>query len=251
MSDFKNKILFFLFLILFVNVTGFSEENKILTLSYEKDIFLQIEHLPVKKLAAPKIGLALSGGGARGFAHIGVLKALLESDIRVNYMAGTCIGSVIGGLHAVGYTPYELEEFVKQIEWNELYFDSPRRRDLFLGQKQDITSSLFQIRFNGFKPYIPKAISSGQQLSNILNDLVINSTYNLSRDFAKFKIRLRRRTKNHLNSMYFGALAVGADVAGGVHAFYFSEKHNLKVSFAFKGMNAEFIMRAEADCIFI
>ena len=68
---------------------------------------------------------------------------------------------------------------------------------------------------------------------------------------AAVKIRLRRRTKNHLRSMYFGALAVGADVAAGLHAFYFAEKMGKKVSFAFKGMNAEFLMRAESDIIFI
>ena len=89
MYEFKNKIFFFLFLVFFVNITGYSEENKTLILSYEKDSFLQIENLPVKKLAAPKIGLALSGGGARGFAHIGVLKALLENDIQIDFIAGT------------------------------------------------------------------------------------------------------------------------------------------------------------------
>jgi acyl-coenzyme A thioesterase PaaI-like protein len=64
------------------------------------------------------------------------------------------------------------------------------------------------------------------------------------------KIKLRRRTKNHLNSMYFGALAVGADIAGGIHVFYFAELSNLKVSFAFKGMKADFIKRAESDILF-
>ncbi len=68
---------------------------------------------------------------------------------------------------------------------------------------------------------------------------------------AKTKIRLKRRTKNHLNSMYFGALAVGADVAAGLHAFYFATLHGKKVSFAFKGMSCEFIKRAESDCTFI
>lgn len=68
---------------------------------------------------------------------------------------------------------------------------------------------------------------------------------------ASVKIRLRRRTKNHLNSMYFGALAVGADVAAGLHAFYFAEKMGKKVSFAFKGMNAQFLMRAESDILFV
>jgi len=67
---------------------------------------------------------------------------------------------------------------------------------------------------------------------------------------VKLKIRLRRRTKNHLNSMYFAALAVGADVAGGIQVFYFAEKHSKKVSFAFKGMNAQFLKRAETDTVF-
>lgn len=68
---------------------------------------------------------------------------------------------------------------------------------------------------------------------------------------AKVSIKLKRRTKNHLNSMYFGALAVGADVAGGIHAFYYAEKMNKKISFAFKGMNAQFLKRAETDCVFV
>lgn len=64
------------------------------------------------------------------------------------------------------------------------------------------------------------------------------------------KIRLRRRSKNHLNSMYFGALAVGADVSAGVHAFYYAEKMGKKVSFAFKSMQVDFLKRAESDVIF-
>ena len=63
-------------------------------------------------------------------------------------------------------------------------------------------------------------------------------------------IKLNRRTKNHLNSMYFGALAVGADIAGGIHVFYFSEILNKKISFSFKGMKAEFVKRAESDVYF-
>lgn len=73
----------------------------------------------------------------------------------------------------------------------------------------------------------------------------------LNANRVEVKIKLRRRTKNHLKSMYFGALAVGADVAGGIHAFYFAEKSGKKVSFAFKSMKAEFLMRAESDITFI
>ena len=64
------------------------------------------------------------------------------------------------------------------------------------------------------------------------------------------KIRLRRRTKNHLKSMYFGVLAVGADVTAGLHAFYFCDELNVRPSFAFKAMKSEFIKRAETDVIF-
>jgi acyl-coenzyme A thioesterase PaaI-like protein len=72
----------------------------------------------------------------------------------------------------------------------------------------------------------------------------------LNDESAHVRIRFRRRSKNHLNSMYFGALAVGADVAGGIHAFYFAGKWNKKVSFAFKSMQAEFLKRAESDTVF-
>lgn len=67
---------------------------------------------------------------------------------------------------------------------------------------------------------------------------------------VRVRIKLRRRTKNHLNSMYFGALAVGADIAGGIQVFYFSKMLGKEISFAFKGMNAAFIKRAESDIIF-
>lgn len=69
-------------------------------------------------------------------------------------------------------------------------------------------------------------------------------------DSVRVKIKLRRKTKNHLNSMYFGALSIGADIAGGIQVFYFSKKMDRKVSFAFKGMNAQFLKRAESDIVF-
>jgi len=69
-------------------------------------------------------------------------------------------------------------------------------------------------------------------------------------DSMEVKIRLSRRTKNHLNSMYFGALTVGADVAVGIHAFYFTEQLGSKVSLAFKGIKGEFHKRAESHVTF-
>jgi len=72
----------------------------------------------------------------------------------------------------------------------------------------------------------------------------------LDEDNSQVRIRLRRRTKNHLKSMYFGSLAVGADMAAGLHAFYFAEESGVKVSFAFKAVKAEFLKRAMSDVYF-
>ena len=68
---------------------------------------------------------------------------------------------------------------------------------------------------------------------------------------AVFKIRLRRRTRNHLGSMYFGVLAIGADMAGGFHAFYLSDKMNKKISLVFKNFEADFIRRPDSDVYFV
>ncbi len=76
------------------------------------------------------------------------------------------------------------------------------------------------------------------------------SILELNDEKATVKIKLKRRTKNHLNSMYFGALAVGADLVGGIHAFYYAEKTKSKISFAFKDLKADFLMRAESHVLF-
>lgn len=68
---------------------------------------------------------------------------------------------------------------------------------------------------------------------------------------VEVKIKLRRRTRNHLKSMYFGALAVGADMCAGIHAFYYAEKYQKRISFAFKDIKGEFHKRAETDVTFV
>jgi len=68
---------------------------------------------------------------------------------------------------------------------------------------------------------------------------------------VQLKIKLKKRSKNHLNSMYFAALAAGADCAAGLHAFYYAEKYSKKISFAFKSMQGQFLKRAETDTTFI
>ena len=84
----------------------------------------------------PKIGLVLSGGGARGLTHIGVLQVLEEMRIPVDYIAATSMGSIVGGLYASGRTPGEMNKIVTTLRWDTLFSDSPPRRELDFRDKQ-------------------------------------------------------------------------------------------------------------------
>ena len=79
--------------------------------------------------ARPKIGLVLAGGGAKGAAHVGVLKVLEEMRIPIDYVAGTSMGSIIGGLYASGMSPKDIEREIKHIDWTDVFIDEPNRED--------------------------------------------------------------------------------------------------------------------------
>lgn len=103
----------------------------------------------------PKIGLVLSGGGARGFAHIGVLKALEENRIPVDYIAGASMGALIGSLYATGKTPAEMQELVETLDWDKLLSGSPSYKELSFRRKQD-------------RRNLPKSLSlSGRSVKNL------------------------------------------------------------------------------------
>jgi len=127
---------------------------------------------PIRRL---KIGLALSGGGARGLAQIGVLKVLEREKIPIDCIAGTSMGGILGGLYAAGYSTEELEKIAKETNWNDLLTDTPPRLSLFLSQREEKEGSLFQFRLNGLKPYIPTALTSGQKLTNLFTNLAMRA----------------------------------------------------------------------------
>jgi NTE family protein len=85
----------------------------------------------------PRIGLVLGGGGARGAAHIGVLRELERLRIPIDAIAGTSMGAIVGGLYAAGMTPAELEELVSTIDWAEAFRDEPERANSPYRRKQD------------------------------------------------------------------------------------------------------------------
>jgi len=147
-----------------------------------------LEH---RELRRPTVGLALSGGGARALAQVGVLLALEENGIPIDFIAGASMGSVIGGLYAAGYSARQMMDITKAIPWGELTEDAPPRTALFIAQKAERDRSYLQIRFNGFKPYIPPALTPGQKLINILTDLTMRANYRASANFDNLRIPFR------------------------------------------------------------
>jgi NTE family protein len=119
----------------------------------------------------PGIGLAISGGGARGLAVIGILKVLEREHIKVKFIAGVSIGSIIGGLYSCGYSPDEIERIAYQIDWGELLSTNPLRKTLLTTQKGQSEKSLFKLRFQNWRPVVPQAITSAQRLGQLLDKL--------------------------------------------------------------------------------
>lgn len=142
-------------------------------------------------LQRPRISLALSGGGARGLAHIGVLKVLDSRSIPIDGIAGTSMGAVVGGLYSLGYSAAQIESLAYHIEWDRLLIDSPQRQQLFLSQKDETTESIFQVRLKGLTPDIPSAWISGQKLTATLSEAILLAPSSLTRDFNRLPIPLR------------------------------------------------------------
>jgi NTE family protein len=141
--------------------------------------------------APPKLALVLSGGGARGAAHIGVLKVLEEMHIVPDLVVGTSMGSIVGGLYAAGWSPAEIEELLEGIDWNEVFRDRVERDQRTFRRKQDDEPFLIQtkIRFKGLKPYIPGGALGGQSLELLLRSLEMQSA--APTDFDRLPIPYR------------------------------------------------------------
>ena len=127
-----------------------------------------------EKQSKPKIGLVLSGGGAKGFAHIGVLKVLEQAGVKIDYIGGTSMGAVVGGLYASGYNAHQLDSIFKATNFDELIKDFiPRSSKNFYEKKNDELYA-FVLPFNKFRIGIPTALSKGLYNYNLLNRLTKN-----------------------------------------------------------------------------
>jgi NTE family protein len=133
-------------------------------------------HVPA---ARPKIGLVLGGGGARGGAHIGVLKELERLRIPVDAIAGTSMGAIVGGLYATGINAEELEQLVASLDWNAALSDKPARGDLSFRRKQDEREFPinFELGLRGTELLLPGGVIQGQTLDLLLRKLTLHASH--------------------------------------------------------------------------
>ncbi len=123
----------------------------------------------------PRIGLVLSGGGARGIAQIGVLEVLQKLRVPIDAIAGTSMGAVVGGLYASGMTARQIAAMVRSLNWQEAFRDQPPRQDLTLRRKEEDENFLvhFRIGVKDWHLVLPQGLIEGQSLTELLRRLTL------------------------------------------------------------------------------
>lgn len=130
--------------------------------------------------AAPgrkSVGLVLSGGGAKGAAQLRVIKAIEEAGIPIDYIAGTSIGSIIGGLYAVGYTIEEIEELYTSMNWFDIFTDRNARDKQLFADKQKDDAYMFDVMLSTNDISMPSGIVRGDRFMDQLNELLLGYQY--------------------------------------------------------------------------
>ena len=132
----------------------------------------------------PTVGLVLSGGGAKGFAYIGLLRVIQETGLRIDYIGGSSIGSIIGGLYALGYHPDTIAKMIRSQPWNNLLKDITERKyvafeDKWIGEKTIVRLALKDRKLGW------NAMYQGQEVNLLLNRF-FSSAYKTN-DFTKFQ----------------------------------------------------------------
>ena len=138
----------------------------------------------------PKVGLVLSGGGAKGAAHVGVLKYLEDNGIPIDYIAGTSMGSVVGGMYALGYSTDEILDVLSSADWNRLISNEVDRRKISFTRKLENETMAFTVPFSlkhkedmqsrTFKNSLPKGFVTGDNIINLFNSLAVGYVDSLS-----------------------------------------------------------------------
>ena len=120
----------------------------------------------------PKIGLVLSGGAAKGIAHIGVLKVIEKAGLTIDFIGGTSMGSIVGGLYSLGYDARTLEEIVLKQDWSFLLGDEIAPNSISIEEKEEFRKYFLSIPAEGFRPKLPSGFITGQNVSMLLSGLI-------------------------------------------------------------------------------
>lgn len=134
-----------------------------------------------------KVGLVLSGGGAKGMAHIGALKVIEEAGIPIDYIVGTSMGSIIGGLYAIGYTPEQMDSMVRKQDWQFLLSDRTPRSDKNMAKRETDEQFIISVPFSKTAiREVTGGLIKGQNISNLFSQLTLG--YHDSIDFNRLPI---------------------------------------------------------------
>ncbi len=155
---------------------------------------------PVSGIAQQKhkVALVLSGGGARGAAHIGVLRALEREHIPIHCITGTSFGALAGGLYAIGYSTDEIERVLSGQDWTTIFSDAPERRLTPLLERRNSRYQA-QVYFRGWNPELPTGFRGGQRLTEELDILTNSRMLRAGYDFDRLPIQFRAVATNLVN----------------------------------------------------
>jgi NTE family protein len=134
----------------------------------------------------PKIGLTLSGGGAKGLAHIGILKAIDSAGLKIDYITGTSMGAIVGALYASGYSGNDIERLRKDIDFDVLFSNNVPLKTLSMEEKEQYSRFAIELPFINNKIRLTTGVITGQELSTKFSELFFH-VYNI-RNFNDFKI---------------------------------------------------------------
>lgn len=134
----------------------------------------------------PKVGLVLSGGGAKGLAHIGALKIIDSLGVHIDYIAGTSMGAIIGSLYASGYSGKQLDSIFKNVDFDKILNDEIPRDAKTFYERENHEKYAIVLPFDHFKMHLPSALSRGQNTFNLLSKLTLH--VNDIEDFSKLPI---------------------------------------------------------------
>ena len=122
----------------------------------------------------PTVGLVLSGGGAKGLAHIGALKVLEEAGVQIDYIGGTSMGAIVGSLYAAGYSAHQLDSIFERTNFEILIQDELPRGSQTFYERKDAEKYAIRLPFDDFEVSFPSGLSKGQNLYNMMSKLTLH-----------------------------------------------------------------------------